>query len=68
MYITKMNCILLKDLTGKAPVRSMNMVPVVALVRAAKQNISYTAQASWAGEYTINLSTGKNNLSLIVVC
>ncbi len=49
MYTTKMYCIFLKDLTGKAPVRSVYMVPVMALARAAKQNISWTAQASWAG-------------------
>ncbi len=45
----KINCIFLKDLTGKAPVRSVYMVPVVALARAAKQNISWTALALWAG-------------------
>ncbi len=39
----------LNDPTGKAPVRSVYMVPVVASVRAAKQNISWAAQASWAG-------------------
>ncbi len=49
MYTTKMYCILLKDLTGKAPVRSEYTVPVVALARAAKQNISWTAQALWVG-------------------
>ncbi len=48
MYTTKMYCIFLKDLTGKAPVRSVYMVPVVALARAAKQSISWTAQALWA--------------------
>ncbi len=30
----------LNDLTGKAPVRSMYMIPVVESARAAKQNIS----------------------------
>ncbi len=49
MYTTKMYCIFLKDLTGKVPVRSVYMVPVVASVRAAKQNISWTAQALWVG-------------------
>jgi hypothetical protein len=39
----------LNDLTGKAPVRSVYMVLVVASARAAKQNISLAAQASWAG-------------------
>ncbi len=48
MYTTKMYCIFLKDLTGKAPVKSVYMVPAVALGRVAKQNISWTAQASWA--------------------
>ena len=34
-YATKMYCIFLKDQTGKVPVRSVYMVPVVALARAA---------------------------------
>ncbi len=38
----------LNDLTGKAPVGSVYMVPVMASARAAKQNISWAAQASWA--------------------
>ncbi len=39
----------LNDLTGKAPVRSMYMVPVMESTRAAKKNISWAAQASWVG-------------------
>ncbi len=68
MHTTKMYCIFLKDLTGKAPVMSVYMVPVVALARAAKQNISWNEQASWAGKNTINLGAGKNNVSVLVAC
>ncbi len=56
MYTMKMYCIFLKDLTGKAPVRSVYMVPVMALARVAKQNISGTAQALWAGNIQSTLA------------
>jgi hypothetical protein len=59
MYTTKMYCIFLKDLTGKAPVRSVYMVPVVASARAANQNISWTAQASWAGNIRYTLARAR---------
>ncbi len=46
----------LNDLTGKVPVRSVYMVPVVASARAAKQDISWAAQASWAGSIQSTLA------------
>ncbi len=49
----------LNDLTGKAPVRSMYMVPVVESARAAKQNISWTAQALWVGNIHSSLARAK---------
>ncbi len=59
MYTTKMYCIFLNDLTGKATVRSVNMVPVVASARGAKQNISWTAQALWAGNIQSTLARAR---------
>ncbi len=59
MYTTKMYYIFLKDLTGEAPVRSVYMVPVMASARAAKQNISWTAQASWAGNIQSTLARAR---------
>ena len=59
MYTTKMYCIFLKDLTGKAPVRSVYMVLVVASARVAKQNISWTAQASWVGNIRSTLARAR---------
>ncbi len=49
MYTTKVYCMFLNDQIGKAPVMSVYIVPSVALVRAAKQNISWAAQALWGG-------------------
>jgi hypothetical protein len=49
MYATKIYCMFLNDQMGKAPVMSMYIVPSMASARAAKQNISWTAQASWGG-------------------
>ncbi len=49
----------LNDLTGKAPVRSMYMVPVVASARAAKQNISWATQALWAGIIRLTLARAR---------
>ncbi len=59
MYTTKMYCIYLKDLAGKVPVRSVYMVPVVASARAENQNISWTAQASWAGNIQSTLAQAR---------
>ncbi len=59
MYKTKMDFIFLKDLTGKAPVRSVYMVLVVASARAAKQNISWTAQALWVGNIRSTLAQAR---------
>jgi hypothetical protein len=49
----------LNDLTGRAPVRSVYMVPVMEFARAAKQNISWAAQASWAGNIQSTLALAK---------
>jgi hypothetical protein len=49
----------LNDLTGKAPVRSVYMVPVVESVRVAKQNISWAAQALWVGNIQSTLTRAK---------
>ncbi len=46
----------LNDRTGKAPVRSVYMVPVMASARAAKQNISWATQALWAGNIQLTLA------------
>ncbi len=59
MYTMKMYCIFLTDLTGKAPVRSVYMVPVVEWARAAKQNISWTAQALRAGNIRSTLARSR---------
>jgi hypothetical protein len=58
----------LNDLTGKAPVSSMYMVPVVASARAAKQNPTSGRTSFVGGEHTIDFSTGKNDVSMLVVC
>ena len=58
----------LNDLTGEVPVRFVYKVPVLASVRAAKQNISWAAQALWAGIIKIDFGLGKNNVSMLVVC
>ncbi len=50
MHATKIYCIYLNDWMGKAPVRLVYMVPVVASARAAKQNMSCIAQASCIGD------------------
>ncbi len=49
MYATKIYCMFLNDQMGKAPVMSVYVAPSVALARVAKQNISWTVQASWGG-------------------
>ncbi len=49
MYATKIHCMFLNDQTGNAPVMSVYIVLIVALARAAKQNISWIAQALWGG-------------------
>ncbi len=54
-----MYCMFLNDLTGKAPVRFVYMVPVVESARAAKQNISWAAQALWAGNIRSTLARAK---------
>ncbi len=46
----------LNDLTGKVPVRSVYMVPVMASARVAKQNISWATQALWAGNIQLTLA------------
>ena len=46
---TKNYCIFLNDQTRNAPVISVYMVPIVALARAGKQNMSCTAHALWMG-------------------
>ncbi len=43
-----MYCMFLNNLTGKAPMRSVYIVPLVASARVAKQSISWAAQALWA--------------------
>jgi hypothetical protein len=49
----------LNDLTGKVPVRSVYMVPVMASARAAKQNISWAAQALWLGNIRSTLAQAR---------
>jgi hypothetical protein len=51
MYTTKMYCIFLKDPTGKAPVRSVYMVPVVASARE-RQNKTYLGLHRLCGRET----------------
>ena len=48
-YATNMYCLPLNERTGKAPVMSVYIVPVIALARAAKQKISCTAHSSCCG-------------------
>ncbi len=57
----------LNDLTGKAPVRSVYMVPVVVSARVAKQNISWATQALWAGNIQLNLAQARMTL-LCLLC
>ena len=63
MQETKMYCIFLNDLTGKSPVRSMNMVPVLALASAAKQNMYYMAHASCVGNTQSNSAWARHTPS-----
>ncbi len=51
MYTTKIYCMFLNDQTGKALLMSVYIVLSLALARAANQNISWTAQASWGGTF-----------------
>jgi hypothetical protein len=53
----------LNDLTGKSPVRSMNMVPVLALASAAKQNMYYMAHASCVGNTQSNSAWARHTPS-----
>ncbi len=49
MYATNMYCMDLKEGTENAPGRSVYIVPVLRLARAAKQNMSWAAQISLLG-------------------
>ncbi len=59
MYATKIYCMFLNDQTGKIPVMLVYIVPSVALVRAAKQNRSWTVQALWGGHIGLTLAQAR---------
>jgi hypothetical protein len=53
MYATKIYCIDQKEQMGKAPGRSVYMVPVVRLVRAVKQKMLWASQISSTGSSSL---------------
>ncbi len=63
MYATKKYCMFLSDRAGKAPVMFVYIVPSLASVRVAKQNISWTAQALWGGYIRSNLARARTMLA-----
>ena len=68
MYVTKMYCIFLNERTGKALVRSVYMIPVLALASAAKQNMSCMAHASCVGNMQLTSAWARSALSLSQLC
>ncbi len=60
----------LNDLTGKAPVRSVYMVPVVScgISKGSKTKHILGPTCFVGREQQIDLGLGKNNVSMLVLC
>ena len=65
MYATNMYFMFWNEWTGKAPVRSVYMVTVLASASAAKHRTAWTPQASWGGGHLVNLKAGDKDVSVV---
>jgi hypothetical protein len=66
-YASNMYCVLLNERTGKAPVMSVYIVPVIALARVARQK-HLVEHMFLLGEHVIHLGTCGDNGVVCIRC